>query len=169
MKLLGVDPGSHLTGWGLLGGPPSQPQIIECGVIRLAPGSSLAERLAALQREFQALVLRLGPDDAAVESPFVGASARSAFQLAHARGVVLAILGAERIPVAEYSPAVIKKAVTGSGRADKSQVQAMVARILGNAAISGPSDVADALAVALCHAASREFHAAVARASRVVR
>ena len=163
MRILGVDPGSHLTGWGLLSGSARDPQVVECGVIRLSESLALADRLAALHREFEGLVRRLRPEEAAVEAPFHGANARSAFQLAHARGVVLAVLGAEAIAVAEYAPAAVKKAVTGSGRAEKVQVQAMVKRLLGPGAGTGPHDVADALAVALCHGATVGFRAAVAR------
>jgi crossover junction endodeoxyribonuclease RuvC len=101
-----------------------------------------------------------------VESPFHGPNARAALQLAHARGVVLACLGQAGIQVAEYSPATIKKAITGTGKADKEQVQAMVRRLLGNPADES-RDVSDALAVAYCHLASSGFAAASRRAGPV--
>lgn len=92
------------------------------------------------------------PTEAAVEAPFHGVSARSALQLAHARGVILAVLGSAAVTVHEYSPASIKKTVTGHGRADKSQVQAMVARLVVAAGEAAQRpDVADAVAAALCH------------------
>ncbi len=105
------------------------------------------------------------PTQAAVEATFHGVNARAAFQLAHARGVVLAVLGGEGIPVAEYSPASVKKAVTGNGRADKGQVQAMIGRLLGASARNGPYDVSDALGVAVCHAATLGVRGAVAAAT----
>jgi len=86
-----------------------------------------------------------------VEAPFHGASARAALQLAHARGVVLAALGSAKVPVFEYSPATIKKAVTGSGRAEKAQVEAMVGRLVPGGVPPGKPDMADAIAAALCH------------------
>jgi len=91
------------------------------------------------------------PTEAAVEAPFHGASARSALQLAHARGVVLAVLGISSLPVFEYSPATIKRAVTGNGRAEKEQVEAMVSRLVGAGCPPGKSDIADAIAAAMCH------------------
>ncbi len=168
MRILGVDPGSITTGWGFIGGSPSSPELLESGVIHLR-GSDFASRLAVLRREFEALVERLHPDTSAVESPFHGANARSALQLAHARGVILAGLAAAGIEVAEYSPATVKKSVTGSGRADKTQVQTMVYRLLATQLRDKSNDLSDALAVALCHQASRSFSArcpAPARAGR---
>lgn len=97
------------------------------------------------------VIERYAPSEAAVEAPFHGASARSALQLAHARGVVLAALGGSSIPVFEYTPATIKKAVTGNGRAEKSQVEAMVVRLVSGSVATGQTDVADAIATALCH------------------
>jgi crossover junction endodeoxyribonuclease RuvC len=97
------------------------------------------------------VVERHAPSEASVEAPFQGVSARSALQLAHARGVVLASLGVSGLRVFEYTPATIKKAVTGSGRAEKEQVEAMVSRLVAGADASGRSDIADAIAAALCH------------------
>ena len=158
MRILGVDPGSITTGWGLIGGSPSRPELLECGVIRLR-GTDFADRLAVLKREIEALVDRLHPDSSAVESLFHGANARSAQQLAHARGVIMASLAAAGVELAEYSPATIKKSVTGSGRADKLQVQTMVYKLLATPARDTSTDLSDALAVALCHQASRNFSA----------
>lgn len=162
-RILGVDPGSFQTGWGLVGGSPARPALLECGVIRLRAGGSFAERLARLRREFEALISRVEPTEAAVEAPFHGANARAALQLAHARGVVLAVLGGAGVPVMEYAPATVKKSVTGAGRAEKAQVQAMVARLLGTATLPKPTDVSDALAVALCHLASSGLRSAILR------
>jgi crossover junction endodeoxyribonuclease RuvC len=153
-----VDPGSNATGWGLIGGTSTRPELLESGVIRLR-GTGLANRLAFLRREFEALVERVRPDSSAVESPFHGANARSALQLAHARGVILAGLAAAGIEVTEYTPATVKKSVTGNGRAAKPQVQAMVYKLLATAVGDRSSDRSDALAVALCHQASRSFSA----------
>lgn len=157
-----MDPGSLTTGWGLIGGSINRPELLECGLVRLR-GDDFAARLAKLKGEFEDLVDRLQPDSAAVESPFHGANARSALQLAHARGVVMAVLAAAGVEVAEYTPAVVKKAVTGNGRATKPQVRAMVFRLLAAPARDTASDLSDALAVALCHSASRAFAARLPR------
>lgn len=126
----------------------------------------LPARLHALRCQFEAIVRRLAPTEAAVESPFHGLNARSALQLSHARGVVLEVLGGAGLLVVEYPPAAVKKAVTGSGRAEKDQVQGMIARLFGPDAAGRSSDAADALGVALCHAASLGLRSALRRAQR---
>jgi len=112
---------------------------------------ALADRLARLHTGMSAVVEQHAPTEAAVEAPFHGVSARSALQLAHARGVVLAVLGISGLRVFEYSPATIKKAVTGNGRAEKEQVEGMVSRLVAGGCPPGRSDIADAIAAALCH------------------
>ena len=164
-RVLGVDPGSLSTGWGLIVERGGAPGLEDCGSIRLPAACGLPDRLARLQIELEALVARLAPDVAAVETPFHGSSARSALQLAHARGAILAVLARAGLPVAEYTPAQVKKAISGNGRAEKAQVGAMVERLLGLARPGAPHDVADALAVAWCHLASARFVDAVQRAT----
>jgi len=164
--ILGVDPGSLRTGWGLIAGTSACPQIVECDLIRLTPSAPFPDRLHALQVAFEQLVRRVQPTSAAVEAPFHGVNARASFQLAHARGVLLAVLAGEGIPVSEYSPATVKKAVTGNGRAEKQQVQSMILKLLGPGTVHPSFDVADALAVALCHAASLGLRSALERATR---
>jgi crossover junction endodeoxyribonuclease RuvC len=157
-----------VTGWGLVGGEPARPEWLDAGTIRLdRRGGALPGRLLLLQQELDALVRRLHPTCAAVESPYHGANARSAFQLAQARGVVLAVLAGAGIEIAEYPPATVKKAVTGNGRAPKAQVRLMVGQLLGRPGFDGSDDLADALAVALCHGASHRHRALLehARAS----
>lgn len=112
---------------------------------------AFAERLGRIHAEIVRIVTANAPSEAAVETPFHGVSARSALQLAHARGAVLAALGSCRLPVSEYSPATIKLAVTGNGRAEKAQVAMMVARLVSGNHPSGGFDSADAIAAALCH------------------
>jgi crossover junction endodeoxyribonuclease RuvC len=150
-RILGVDPGSIVTGWGLVGGSPSRPEWLASDVIRLAAPAALADRLSRLHHELTEIVERLQPTAAAVEAPYQGVNARSAFQLVQARGVVLAVLAGAGLDVGEYSPATVKKAVTGNGRASKGQVQSMVRHLLRRPAMRGALDVTDALAVALCH------------------
>lgn len=126
---------------------------------------SFPERLARLQNELREVVERLEPTSAAVEAPFHGVSARSALQLAHARGVILAVLGNAGLSVTEYAPAAIKKSVTGDGRAEKARISAMVIQLLGQRVERERHDVHDALAVALCHLSTAAFQEAVRRSS----
>lgn len=164
MRVLGIDPGSLTTGWGLLAGTSARPRMLACGTIRLGSKRPMADRLACLQRELGEVVSGLQPTAAAVETPFHGASARSALQLAQARGVVLAVLGRAGVPVAEYAPAAVKKSLTGDGRADKARVGAMVVHLLGAETQGRRHDVHDALAIALCHLGAATLARAVERA-----
>jgi len=147
--ILGVDPGSVATGWAVVSGSPERPLVLACGVIKTNSRHAFASRLATIQDRFTEILCRHRPSMAAVESPFHGVSARAALQLAHARGVILAALGSAEVSTFEYSPAQIKKTMTGSGRATKEQVAYMVERSAG---LKSPShDLTDAVAVALCH------------------
>jgi crossover junction endodeoxyribonuclease RuvC len=159
-----VDPGSLVTGWGIVEGDASRSRVVDCGVIRLRRRASFPDRLHQLQEEFASIVEKWSPASAAVETPFHGANARSALQLAHARGVLLAVLAGCGVKVTEYTPAVVKKSVTGNGRAAKDQVRAMVRRLLdlGEASVE-ELDVTDALAVAICHLAEAGIRAALSR------
>ena len=162
-RILGVDPGTLITGWGLIGETAGQPAWLDAGVLRLGSATDdLASRLCRLQREMQQLVLRLQPTCSAVEAPYHGVNARSALQLAHSRGVVLAVLATAGFEIHEYSPATVKKAVTGNGRAPKEQVRTMVGHLLRLEAPPSAGDLSDALAVALCHAGHRRHSALTA-------
>lgn len=149
IRVLGIDPGSAATGWAFVESSGSTARLVASGVIR-ARGESRAERLAHLDRALDARVVETGASMAAVESSFSGRNPRSSLSLAEARGVVLATLGRHGIEVASYTPAEVKSAVVGHGRADKQQVVYMVQRILS---LSAPParDAADAMAVALAH------------------
>jgi crossover junction endodeoxyribonuclease RuvC len=150
-RILGVDPGTRCAGWAVIAGSVYKPELVACGEIRLPARLAFARRLADLHEGIAAVVAQHEPSDAAVEAPFHGISARSALQLAHARGVVLAALGAAQVPVYEYAPATIKQSVTGNGRAEKAQVAAMVGKLVTGGEACARPDVADAIATALCH------------------
>lgn len=150
-RILGVDPGSKCAGWAVVGGTSQRPVLLSSGEFDFPDCRIFAERLSRLYDAVKLVVERFEPTEAAVEAPFHGVNARSALQLAHARGVILAVLGGARVPVFEYTPATIKKAVTGNGRAEKAQVQSMVGRLMPDARPVDRSDVADAIAAALCH------------------
>ena len=150
MLILGLDPGSRHTGYGLVRKNGSRLFALEQGRISCPPGAALAERLAHLTRELGALVDRHRPDAAALEAPFHGKNSRSLIVLAEARGALMAALGGRGIGVREYSPAEVKTAVTGSGRADKVQVARMVRLLLAISSEPLAADATDALAVAIC-------------------
>ena len=139
-----------MTGFGVVERIGPRFVHVAHGTIRPRRGSALAARLAFLQQALVELILRERPDVAAVERVFVAASPRAALVLGHARGVALAAVGAAGLAVHEYAPSQIKQAVTGTGAADKRQVQTMVQRLLV-LALPPPRDAADALAAALCH------------------
>jgi crossover junction endodeoxyribonuclease RuvC len=150
MVILGVDPGSRATGYGLIAGDGRGFRHLSSGVIR-PRGADLAERLVAIDAEMRALLAETGPDQVAIEGLFHARSPRTAIVLGHARGIVLLAARSGGAEVAEYAPRAVKLAVTGSGRASKAQVRAMVARLVADAPARLGLDQADALAVALCH------------------
>ena len=161
MILLGLDPGLGTTGWGLIRAEGNRLSHIANGRIKTDPAEPLPLRLAQLDHMMAALLADHAPQAAAVEEVFVNTNAQSTLKLAHARGVCLAALARAGVAVGEYAPRLVKKALVGTGGADKAQVQAMVARLLPGAMIAG-ADAADALAVAIVHA----HHLASARALR---
>jgi crossover junction endodeoxyribonuclease RuvC len=148
----------------VLSGTAHKPELVACGEIRLPERLALAARLSRLHSGLDKVLHEHAPTVAAVEAPFHGASARSALLLAHARGVVLAVLGLQGVEVVEYSPATIKKAVTGNGRAEKAQVAAMVARLVKGGESSVRSDITDAIAAAVCHLFNQGHDDALRRA-----
>ncbi len=151
MRVMGIDPGSWVTGYGVVEGRGTDCRLVECGVIRMPREGNLAARLLHIYHDLQAVIERVAPDCLAVEGVFYRENARTAVVLAHARGVAL-LAGAEvGLAVAEYAPAEVKKAVVGTGRATKAQVGYMVQKLLGLADPPRPADAADGCAVALCH------------------
>jgi crossover junction endodeoxyribonuclease RuvC len=146
-----VDPGSQATGYGVVDRVGSELRWVAHGVLRPGREASLPARLATLAVDLAGRIELYRPDVASVEEVFVAASPRSALVLGHARGVVLASLGAGAVPLVEYAPARIKLAVSGHGRAAKAQMQRMVKRLLVLER-HPPADAADALAAAICHA-----------------
>lgn len=161
-RVAGLDPGSRVTGWGVVEELRGRLRLVEYGVVRCRPADPLVTRLGVLHREIAAVMERLEPDEVAVESVFSAASAGSALTLGHARGAVL--VAAAGRPVAEYAPRAVKQAITGYGAAGKGPVAAMVARRLGLPTPPTPEDAADALAVAICHLDARRAAGRAARA-----
>jgi crossover junction endodeoxyribonuclease RuvC len=161
LRILGLDPGLGTTGWGLIEAERNRLSHVANGQIRTDTGAPLPRRLAALADQLEALIADHAPAAAAVEEVFVNKNPQSTLKLGQARGVVLVCAARAGIDVGEYSPTLVKKAVVGTGGAEKSQVHAMVSRLLPGVMIAGP-DAADALAVAITHA----HHLATARALR---
>ncbi len=154
MKVLGVDPGTATMGFGVVerAGLPGRPaRLIECGVVRTGAREPLAERLHAVHAAVAGLLARHRPEVLAVEGVFYAQNVRTTVVLGHARGVILLAAAEAGVPVAEYSPATVKKAVVGRGGALKAQVGYMVARLLQLEAPPAPADAADAVAIALTH------------------
>ncbi len=154
MIVLGVDPGSLRTGYGVLESDGHRHRLIERGALAAGQKLALAEKLRRIHQGVATLIARLHPDVLAVEDVFHSANTRTALVLGHVRGVVL-LAGAEAgLPVHEYPPATVKLQITGSGRAEKDQVAFMVTRMLALPEACPPGDATDALAVALCCACS---------------
>ena len=150
MLILGIDPGSLHTGYGFIERHGSSLAVLEAGRISCPRDLALPARLAHLVTCLQDLLARRPPDLAALETPFHGMNARSLIVLAQARGALLAVLAARGLEIREYSPAEVKSAVTGNGRADKVQVARMVRLLLAAEGTGWASDATDALALALC-------------------
>jgi crossover junction endodeoxyribonuclease RuvC len=163
VKIFGIDPGSERTGYGCVETDGSRHRLVACGAITLAAGTSFPNRLLVIHRQLGELMRHWHPDCAAIENLFHATNVRSALRLGHARGVAMLAAVEAGLPVAEYSPSEIKRAVVGYGRAEKHQVQRMVALVLGLSEAPTPHDAADALAVAICHAHSQPRHGAPAR------
>lgn len=151
MRLIGFDPGLRNTGWGVIESEGNRLRHVADGTVRPPADGDMATRLKALHDGLADILARFEPEEAAVEETFVNVNPESTLKLGQARGVVLLAPALVGIPVAEYSPNRIKKAVVGGGHAAKEQVQMMVSRLLPGCRFSGP-DAADALAVAICHA-----------------
>ena len=154
MKIFGIDPGSDRTGYGCVETDGSRHRIILSGAIPTPRLASFPEKLLEIHARLSVLLAECRPDCVAIENLFHAVNVRSALKLGHARGVAMLAAVEAGLPVVEYTPAEIKRAVVGYGRAEKQQVQQMVKLILGLSEVPSPHDAADALAVAICHAHS---------------
>ncbi len=154
MKIFGIDPGSDRTGYGCVEIDGSRHRLVTSGAIRTPAAATFPEKLLRIHTGLAALIGQCRPDCVAIENLFHAVNARSALKLGHARGVAMLAAVEAGLPVFEYTPAEVKRAVVGYGRAEKHQVQQMVMLILGLAAAPTPHDASDALAVAICHSHS---------------
>ena len=151
MRIFGIDPGSQRTGYGCVESDGRRHHLITSGAITSAAGDAFPQRLARIHHELAALIASCRPDCVAVENLFHGVNARSALKLGHARGVAILAAVEAGCEIVEYTPAEVKRAVVGYGRADKRQVQGMIKLLLGLDTLPSPHDAADALAIAICH------------------
>jgi crossover junction endodeoxyribonuclease RuvC len=151
VKIFGIDPGSERTGYGCVERVGSRHHLVTCGALTAPSGATFPEKLKYIHAGLAALLSRHRPDCVAVENIFYSRNVRSALKLGHARGVALLAASEAGLDVFEYSPAEVKRAVVGYGRAEKPQVQQMMKLLLGLDAVPRPHDAADALAIAICH------------------
>jgi len=164
MVVLGIDPGTASTGYGVVRAEGSRLRALEEGVIATSAGIALERRLADIHARVLELIERHAPDAVAIEELYFGANVRTAFAVGQARGVVLLAAGQSGVPSRSYTPQQVKGAVCGHGRASKDQVGRMVARLLGLGAVPASDHAADALAVAICELNRAPLAQAVARA-----
>ncbi|MEQ8200022.1 MAG: crossover junction endodeoxyribonuclease RuvC [Syntrophomonadaceae bacterium] len=151
MLVLGIDPGTATTGFGLVQGDYGQEKLVDYGVIKTSPAMGMPQRLAQINREYSQLLLDYRPDAVAIEQIFHHKNAKTVISVAQSRGVLIMATALREIEVAEYTPLQVKQAVTGFGNADKKQIQVMIQKILKLEDIPRPDDAADALAIAICH------------------
>jgi crossover junction endodeoxyribonuclease RuvC len=155
VRVFGIDPGSERTGYGCVESDGSRHRLVACGAIVSSPRLGFPAQLLRIHQQLTELLAEHRPESVAVESVFYAVNVRSALKLGHARGVAVLAAVEGGYAFAEYTPAEIKRAVVGYGRAEKHQVQEMVRMLLGLAEVPTPHDAADALAVAICHVHSQ--------------
>lgn len=157
MRILGIDPGTATVGWAVIESMGHEQQALAYGHISTPAGMPLARRLDEIVRDLREIIREHRPHEAALEELFFFKNQKTVIPVAQARGAILLTLYAFDLPIGEYTPLQVKQALTGYGRADKTQVQLMVKSIFRLATIPKPDDTADAVAIALCHANSRKM------------
>ena len=156
MIVLGIDPSSTSTGYGLVEVTGNKHAFVACGCIRPQAGRPFEQRLSELYDGIGAIISDSGPQEVAVESSYYGKDANAAAKLGEARGVIRLAVYQAGLAIADYTPAEVKKAITGTGQATKEQVQFMITRLFGLREMPRPLDASDALAIAVCHIHSRQ-------------
>ena len=154
MRILGIDPGYGITGFGLLEEERGRFQFLRCGAITTPAGMDFSARLEIIYEDMKKLLEMAKPDAVAIEELFFGQNVTTGIGVAQSRGVILLAIRQAGLPVHAYKPMQVKQAVVGYGNATKHQVQDMTKRLLGLSAMPKPDDAADAIAIALCHARS---------------
>ena len=154
MRILGIDPGVAIVGFGVLDCAGARQQMVQSGAINTPAGMPLAARLTLIESDLTALIREFHPDEMAIEELFFSKNITTGIAVAHARGVILCTAEKLHLPIYEYTPMQVKQAVVGYGLAEKKQVMDMTRRLLKLKAVPRPDDAADALAIAICHARS---------------
>ena len=154
MRILGIDPGIAIVGFGLIESNRGSVQMLQYGAVTTEAGLPLATRLVQIENDMAALIAQLKPDEIAIEELFFSKNITTGIAVAHGRGVILCTAERQGVPIFEYTPMQVKQAVAGYGLADKKQVMDMTKRLLKLKAVPKPDDAADALAIAMCHARS---------------
>ena len=154
MRILGIDPGVAIVGFGLIESNRGSVRMLQYGAVTTEAGLPLATRLVQIENDMTALIAQLKPDEIAVEELFFSKNITTGIAVAHGRGVILCTAERLGVPIFEYTPMQVKQAVAGYGLADKKQVMDMTKRLLKLKAVPKPDDAADALAIAICHARS---------------
>ena len=154
MRILGIDPGIAIVGFGLIEADRGRTQLLNYGAITTPAGLPLARRLVQIEQDMEALIAQLKPDAIAVEELFFSNNITTGIAVAHGRGIILCTAEKSGVPLYEYTPMQVKQAVVGYGSADKHQVMEMTRRILHMEKVAQPDDAADAIAIALTHAAA---------------
>jgi len=154
MRILGIDPGIAIVGFGLIESNRGSVQMLQYGAVTTEAGLPLATRLVQIENDMAALIAQLKPDEIAIEELFFSKNITTGIAVAHGRGVILCTAERLGVPIFEYTPMQVKQAVAGYGLADKKQVMDMTKRLLKLKAVPKPDDAADALAIAICHARS---------------
>lgn len=162
MLVLGIDPGTAITGYGVVREDEAGLSLVDCGVITTPADQPLAVRLQHIYREIRSVIRRYQPDAAAVEELFFSRNVRTALSVGQARGVALLALAEAGLPIYEYKPLQVKQTVAGYGGAGKQQMQEMVRMLLHLKEAPQPDDAADAVAVAVCHLHSRRMATLIA-------
>lgn len=151
MRVIGIDPGTAITGWGVVDGDGSRLTAVAYGVVTTPAGTPLPQRLQTIYRELSEIAQTWQPETSAIEELFFSKNAKTALAVGHGRGAAMLALANAGLSVVEYKPLEVKQAITGHGGADKYQMQQMVKLLLELDDIPRPDDAADALAVAICH------------------
>jgi crossover junction endodeoxyribonuclease RuvC len=151
MRILGIDPGSEMTGWGVIEGDGRRCGLVECGTVRASTGQKFPARLLRIANALEEIIERHHPDACAIEDGFLSTNVKVTLKLGQVRGVAMLVAERAALEIHEYSPRLVKQTVVGHGSAEKFQVQQMVKTLLSLASVPEPLDVSDALAVAICH------------------
>lgn len=165
MRILGIDPGSETTGWGVIEGDGRRYHLLECGVVRASSGQKFPSRLLRISNALEEIIDRYKPEACAIEDGFLATNVKVTLKLGQVRGVAMLVAERAALEIHEYSPRLVKQTVVGHGNAEKFQVQQMVKTLLSLSSIPEPHDAADALAVAICHFHHASFNQRISAAT----